>query len=119
MEKPFAINADQARRIADVARARGLFCMEAHWTTFLPKYDVLTQLFDGDALGQITTVVADFGEWFPAEHRIFSQQLAGGPMLDLGLYLVSFAVNVLGIPDQVLAASVAHSTGVKAQTGMI
>lgn len=119
VEKPFAINADQARQIADVAHTCGLFCMEAHWTTFLPKYDVLHQLLDGDALGQLNAVVADFGEWFPPQHRIFRPELAGGPMLDLGLYLISFAVNVLGIPDQVLARSVTHHTGVQAQAGMI
>lgn len=119
VEKPFAINADQARQIADVAQARGLFCMEAHWTTFLPKYDVVNQLLDDDALGRVTAVVADFGEWFPPEHRIFRPELAGGPMLDLGLYLVSFAVHVLGIPDLVMASSVPHPTGVQGQTGMI
>src|SRR3954447_22287359 len=81
VEKPFAINANQARQIADLARTRGLFCMEAHWTPFLPKYDVLAQLLDDDALGHITAVIADFGEWFSPEHRIFRPELAGGPML--------------------------------------
>ena len=119
VEKPFAINAREAQQIADAARQRGKFCMEAHWTTFLPKFDVLTQLLDAKALGQVTTVIADFGEWFAPEHRIFRPELAGGPMLDLGLYLVSFAVNVLGIPNDVVASSVPSERGVQAQTGMI
>lgn len=119
VEKPFALNAAQARQIADLARSRHLFCMEAHWTTFLPKYDVLHQLLDADALGRLTTVVADFGEWFPPDHRLFRADLGGGPLLDLGLYLVSFAVNVLGIPDQILANSITHASGVTAQTGLI
>jgi predicted dehydrogenase len=93
--------------------------MEAHWTAFLPKYDILGQLLEAEALGQITTVIADFGEWFPPEHRIFRPELAGGPMLDLGLYLVSFAVNALSLPDRILATSVPHGTGVQGQTGMI
>jgi predicted dehydrogenase len=120
VEKPFAINANEARQIADVARARDLFCMEAHWTTFLPKYDVLQQLLDARVLGQLITIVADFGEWFPPRHRIFRPDLAGGPMLDLGLYLVSFVVNIFGdFPDQVTARSVPIDTGVQGQTAMI
>src|SRR6478609_3708981 len=58
VEKPLAINATQARQIAHTAAAHNLFCMEAHWTTFLPKYDVLRQLLETDLLGQITAVVA-------------------------------------------------------------
>ena len=84
VEKPLALNATQGQRIADVARSRGLFCMEAYWTAFLPKFDVLRQLLEAGALGDITAVVADFGEWFSAGHRIHRPELAGGPMLDLG-----------------------------------
>jgi predicted dehydrogenase len=94
--------------------------MEAHWTSFLPKYDVLQQLLDARVLGDITAVVADFGEWFAPEHRIFRPELAGGPMLDLGTYLVSLVVDVLGgSPDEVVARSTTHERGVTAQTAMI
>lgn len=120
VEKPLAMNAEEARRIASVAAARNLFCMEAHWTTFLPKYDVLQQLLDSGALGDVMTVVADFGEWFPRHHRIFRPDLAGGPMLDLGTYLVSLVVNVFGgSPDQIVARSSRLDCGVTGQTAMI
>jgi len=79
VEKPLAMNAGEARKMASVAATRNLFCMEAHWTTFLPKYDILQQLLDCGALGDSMTVVADFGEWFPREHHIFRPELAGGP----------------------------------------
>jgi predicted dehydrogenase len=120
VEKPLAMNAGEARKIAGAAAARNLFCMEAHWTTFLPKYDILRQLLDSGALGDITTVVADFGEWFPRHHRIFRSDLAGGPMLDLGTYLVSLVVTVFGSsPDQILARSSRLDCGVTGQTAMI
>ena len=120
IEKPLALNAREARQIADAARARGLFCLEAHWTTFLPKYDVLRQLLDSGVLGDVTAVVADFGEWFPPGHRIFRPDLAGGPMLDLGTYLVSLVVDVLGPrPDEIVARSTPLDCGVKGQTAMI
>ena len=94
--------------------------MEAHWTTFLPKYDVLRQVLDAGTLGEIIAVVADFGEWFPPEHRIFNPELAGGPMLDVGTYLVSLVVNVLGAhPGRILASGVTVDSGVQGQTAMI
>jgi predicted dehydrogenase len=119
VEKPLGLNAGQGRQIAEVAQRRGLFCMEAYWTAFLPKFDVLRQLLDSAVLGEITAVVADFGEWFPDEHRIQRPELAGGPMLDLGTYLVSFVVDVLGPPDHVLARGVPAGSGVHGQTAMI
>ncbi|SDR71036.1 Predicted dehydrogenase [Friedmanniella luteola] len=120
VEKPLALNAEEARTIAEAAAARRLFCMEAHWTTFLPKYDVLQQVLDSGALGDIMAVVADFGEWFPPGHRIFRPELAGGPMHDLGTYLVSLVVTVLGhSPDQIVARGSRLDCGVAGQTAMV
>ena len=71
-----------------LAAERGLFCMEALWTFCLPKFDVVRQLLDAGALGEVRTVLADLGESFAADHRILRADLAGGPMLDLGTYPV-------------------------------
>ena len=119
VEKPLALNADQGQRIADVARSRGLFCMEAYWTAFLPKFDVLRQLLDADIVGDITAVVADFGERFSASHRIHRPELAGGPMLDLGTYLISLVLDVVKPPDRIIALGTTTSTGVMGQTAML
>ena len=119
VEKPLALNAVQGQRIADEARNRGLFCMEAYWTAFLPKFDVLRQLLDENTVGDVTAVVANFGEWFPAGHRIHRPELAGGPMLDLGTYLISFVLDVLGPPDRVVAAGTRTDTGVMGQTAVL
>ncbi len=115
VEKPLALTAIQGQRIADEAASRGLFCMEAYWTAFLPKFDVLRQLLEAGALGDVTAVVADFGEWFSANHRIHRSELAGGPMLDLGTYLISFVLDVLGPPDHIIASGTRTSTGVVAK----
>ena len=119
VEKPLALNEVQGQRIADEARSRGLFCMEAYWTAFLPKFDVLRQLLEAGALGDVTAVVADFGEWFAANHRIHRPELAGGPMLDLGTYLISFVLDVVGPPDQIVASGTTTGTGVMGQTAML
>jgi predicted dehydrogenase len=119
VEKPLALNAIQGQQIADEARRRGLFCMEAYWTAFLPKFDVLRQLLGADTVGDVAAVVADFGEWFSASHRIHRPELAGGPMHDLGTYLISFVLDVVGPPDHIIASGTTTGTGVMGQTAML
>ena len=114
-----ALNAAQAERLAELARAADVFCMEALWTMFLPKFDVIRQLLADGALGDIHSVQADHGEYFAAGHRILRADLAGGPLLDLGTYPVSFATWVLGAPARVLATGQPHPAGVNGQASMI
>jgi predicted dehydrogenase len=70
-------------------------------------------------LGDVRSVLADHGEWFPADHRIMDAAQAGGPMLDLGTYPVSFASWVLGPPRRVQAAGQPHSSGVNGEAAAI
>ena len=78
-----------------------MFCAEALWTFYLPRYDVIRQLLDDGVLGDVRTVLADHGEWFPDTHRILRHDLAGGALLDLGTYPLALAAWVLGEPEQV------------------
>jgi predicted dehydrogenase len=112
-EKPFAINAAQARRMVEAARAGGLFLMEALWSRFLPAYRRLRQLLDEDRIGQPLLVEADFGFRVPvsAEHRLFNLALGGGALLDLGIYPVQLCAFVLGLPERVLADGIIGETG--------
>jgi len=119
VEKPIGLNAGEAGRLAELASQRGVFCMEALWTQFLPKFDVIRQLLADGVLGQVHTVQADHGEHFDPGHRILRAELAGGPMLDLGTYPVAFATWVLGAPSRVLAAGQDHPAGVNGQVSMI
>ncbi len=119
VEKPLALNAAECRDIADLASRQGVFCMEALWTLFLPKFDVIRQLLADGVLGDVHTVLADMGEHFDPAHRILRADLAGGPLLDLGTYPVSFATWVLGAPESVLAVGTPAPTGVNGQTAAI
>ncbi|MGP4056098.1 Gfo/Idh/MocA family protein [Mycobacterium sp. 4D054] len=103
VEKPMGINASEAREVFLVAQQAGLFAGEAMWSKFLPKFDVIRQILDGGVLGELRTVVVDNGEFFRPDHRIYDPQLLGGPMLDMGIYPVSFAHWVLGAPEVVRA----------------
>ncbi|MET0863249.1 MAG: Gfo/Idh/MocA family oxidoreductase [Nakamurella sp.] len=119
VEKPMALNAGQAGRLAEIAADQGVFFMEALWTQFLPKFDVIRQLLEAGALGEIHTVLADHGEFFEDDHRIMRHDLAGGPLLDLGTYPVAFAQWVLGNPVRVLATGQPHPAGVNGQASAI
>jgi predicted dehydrogenase len=117
VEKPFAVNAQQAKEMADTAKRQGLFLMEAMWPRFLPAFDSVRQILQEGVLGEITSVVADLGEYFRPDpaHRLFSPELAGGALLDLGVYLVSLSSLAIGTPERVTAVGQSTSTGVDAQ----
>jgi len=121
VEKPFTMNAAEAREIVQVAREQGLFAMEAMWTRFLPHVAVIRDWIGRGKLGDIVTVTADHGQWFAEdpEFRLFAPRLGGGALLDLGVYPVSFASMVLGTPNRIVSLSDPAFTGVDAQTSML
>lgn len=121
VEKPFAMNLDQASQVVATARAKGLFCMEAMWTRFLPQFRHIRQLLDDNRLGEVKTVIAEFGVWFAKDptNRLYDPQLGGGALLDLGIYPVSLAHFVFGVPQSIQALSTATFTGVDEQTSML
>ncbi|YAL82456.1 Gfo/Idh/MocA family protein [Dermacoccaceae bacterium W4C1] len=116
VEKAFALNAAQAREVAQAATAAGLFCMEAMWTRFLPHIDVIRQVVQEGLLGEVHTLLADHGQpLFPdGPRRLSDPELAGGALLDLGIYPVSFAWGMLGPFEQVRASGTLTDQGVDA-----
>ena len=113
-EKPFALNARQAQRMVDAARARGLFLMEAMWSRFLPAYRALGEVLAAGRIGEPLLVEADFGFRAPVDpaHRLFDLAQGGGALLDLGIYPVQLCTLVLGVPERVVATGVVGDTGV-------
>ena len=121
VEKPFTMNAVEARELVAAARAEKLFCMEAMWTRFLPHIAQIRRLVAEGALGEIVTVSADHGQWFAKdpEFRLFAPELGVGALLDLGVYPVSFASMLLGAPSSIVALIDPAFTGVDGQTSML
>ena len=118
VEKSFTRNAAEAREVVDAARAAGVFAMEAMWTRFLPHVIALRAALEAGEIGEITGLVADHGQPLgnkPADHRLMNPALAGGALLDLGVYPVSFAHDLLGVPDRVQALGSLTRTGVDGQ----
>jgi predicted dehydrogenase len=115
-EKPFALNAGQAREVVERARSRRLFCMEAMWTRFLPGVVRLKQLLDEGAIGDPRLFSARIGYPFEASPsaRHFDPALGGGALLDLGVYPISLAFHLFGRPESVVGKADLASTGVDA-----
>lgn len=121
VEKAFCRNAAEAREVVEAARAAKVPVMEAMWSRFLPQADVLRQLVADGALGELVSVAADHGQFFEpdADHRLFNPDLAGGALLDLGIYPISFAAMVLGNPHTITARGSKAFTGVDGQASML
>jgi len=122
VEKPFTVDARQAREVATAATAAGCFLLEGMWMRFLPHIDRLRELLAANAIGPVHSVIADHSQRIPfvAGGRHFDPALGGGALLDLGVYPVSFAHLVLGAPSgTVVAASTPTRTGVDATTTAI
>lgn len=114
-EKSFTVNAVQALELIELAKAKNLFLMEAVWTRFLPAIGKLQKAIADGVIGKVQTVTASFclGREFPDEHRLKNIHLAGGALLDLGIYPISFADIVFGKrPEKIQSSVVKTSTGV-------
>ena len=121
VEKAFTVNAAQAQRIADAAREAGVAVVEAMWTRFLPHMIRIREIIAAGTLGDVRTVLADHDQDLPDDpaHRVNNLALGGGALLDLAIYPVSFAIDMLGLPTRILAHSTMSATGADRQTAII
>jgi predicted dehydrogenase len=121
VEKPITRSVAESRLLLDAARDAGVFCMEAVWTRFLPHVAALRAAIARGEIGEVRTVVADFDVFFPYDptHRLFAPELAGGALLDLGIYPITLAHDLLGAPDTLVTHGTLAATGVDDHVGMI
>jgi len=118
-EKPFTVNAKQTAHLIRLAREKGLFLMEAVWTRFFDiTLDIQKKLFVDKVLGKVRRVYADFGVYFTPDpkHRMLNPDLAGGAMLDLGIYSLTWLmVTLFHDPDNKLTPPSVVSSMVKSK----
>ncbi len=113
IEKPFALDADEAMRVQEVAVETGMFCMEAMWTRFLPSIVELRRLVSSGELGEICSFEADFSYALVpnGNHHAFKPP-GGGALLDRGVYGVSLAMDLFGMPSEVFSRATVMLGGV-------
>ena len=111
VEKPMTPRVADTEALVALARARGLFCMEAVWTLALPRYDVVRQILESGMLGDIQSVAADMGEYLVDHRRAMDPAQGGGAMNDLGTYPLMFVGWVLPSARVVGATGQRHPSG--------
>ena len=121
VEKPFTVTAAHTADLIALARDRHLFAMEAMWTRFSPLVREVADLVRDRAIGEVTAVQIDYGEApeYDPQSRLWSAELAGGALLDIGVYPISFGAMLLGEPDEVHAVAALAPTGVDENTAVI
>jgi predicted dehydrogenase len=120
-EKPFSINASEARIMVEASIENNVALLEAMWMRFLPHIHEVRKIMASGILGEIISVTADHGQRLADQGiaRLVEPSLAGGALLDLGIYPVSFAHMILGVPENVQAAAVMTEKGVDASTSIL
>jgi predicted dehydrogenase len=119
-EKPLAVNSSQVEKLIAVAQQNNVFLMEALWTRFLPKIEKTFELIYEGRIGNIQHVSADFGFCAPYDpgKRLFNPELAGGSLLDIGIYTIFFAYLFLGMPETINSTVSIGKTGIDEQCAM-
>jgi Predicted dehydrogenases and related proteins len=121
-EKAITVNGKQLREIVNLAESKGLIVAEAMTIYHMPLYKKLHEIIDSGKLGKIKMIQVSFGSLkeYDVTNRFFSQDLAGGALLDIGTYDLSFTRYFLSSqPQEVLTTVKKFETGVDEQSGII
>ncbi|MGY6251174.1 Gfo/Idh/MocA family protein [Bosea thiooxidans] len=114
IEKPIALNSGDVDAIAQAARERGVFAMEALWTRFLPAVRALRERIAAGRVGEVRRIRADLSYVHREEpgSRFFDPALGGGAAFDLGVYPLSLTLYLLGEPQAVSGRWLVATSGV-------
>ena len=116
LEKPFALNEQQAQALIDLAEMHQVFICEAMWVRFMPLMQRLKKELDNGRIGEVITVTSDIGYDLKEKERVNRLDMGGGALLDIGVYPLSFSLQILGMEIDNISTSMVHmNSGVDAQ----
>jgi predicted dehydrogenase len=133
VEKPATVNVEQFAILQDIAEKHDRFLMEAVWTRFFPLSRQVVDFISSGKLGEIKRVFADFSFWndvesdFGTSHRMVNMDLAGGALLDLGIYSLTWVFQALyhaqsqdkRVAPKIVSAVNKYVTGADEQTTVV
>ena len=112
-EKAFTMNAKQAREVMEYAKAQGLFVAEAIWPRYMPSRKMINDVIESGVIGKVNTLTANLSYVIHEVPRIYRPELAGGALLDIGVYGINFALMHFGTDiDRVESSVQMTPTGV-------
>ena len=118
VEKSFTVNAAQARELLALAEENNVLVTEAIWTRYQPMRHMINELLASGIIGAPRTVTANLSYAITHNERIVKPELAGGALLDVGVYTLNFAEMVFGRADEAHATAVISDLGVDVQNSM-
>ena len=114
-EKAFTINAAQAEEVAQYAAEHGLYAAEAIWTRYMPSRKMIDEILASGVIGTPNTLTANLSYVIAGKERIIRPELAGGALLDIGIYGLNFALMHFGTDIASIGSAVQMTdTGVDA-----
>jgi len=121
LEKPFTLDATQAKDLVEISKSNNVFLMEAMWTRFLPNHAVLFEKLEQGLIGKPQYMFADHNQNLPKHlyQRLYDPALGGGSLLDLGVYPISLAHRLFGKPDRIQASAALMAGNIDESVGAI
>lgn len=112
-EKAFTMNSQQAKEIKELAEKEGVFVAEAIWTRYMPSRNMIQEILDSGIIGNVSTLTANLSYKISQNHRITAPELAGGALLDVGVYGLNFSIMHFGTEIERIESAVQFTeTGV-------
>jgi predicted dehydrogenase len=112
-EKPFTVNAAQAKEVIELGKQKNLLVAEAIWTRYLPMRKVMDDVLASGIIGKPVSLTANLGEAISQYPRLARMELGGGAFMDMGVYTVNFALMMFGS-----AIKKIHSIMIPYETGV-
>ncbi len=98
VEKAFTVNAKQAEELISLAKEKKVLLVEAMWTRFMPARQIIDDLLAEGTIGKIMSITANLGYDIKNKERLIKPELAGGALLDVGVYPIQFALMTVHSP---------------------
>jgi predicted dehydrogenase len=118
-EKAFTVNAQQAREVIKKADSKNLLLAEAIWTRYLPMRTIIDETIASGAIGAVHSLTANLGHLVSHIPRLRDPSLAGGALLDMGVYLLNFALMCFGNDiDSIISTGQLSDLGVDLQNAI-
>lgn len=118
-EKAFTVNAQQAKEVIALAEEKNLYLGEAIWTRYVPMRSLLDEVINSSIIGKVYSVTANLGYMISDKERLAEPALAGGALLDVGVYSINFALMVIKSElEKITSTATFTKTGVDAQNSV-
>ena len=119
-EKAFTANYSQAKELIDLAESKNLYIGEAIWTRYLPMRFKLDEIINSGIIGEVSSLTANLGYSIAHVERLVKPELAGGALLDLGVYTINFALMAFGTEiEKISSACTKNEYGVDTHNTVI